>query len=260
MASACLICAQAMRRIVLMLALLLCSATSATAQAFAREVPLEASGGTFLVPVLINDTITLKFTLDSGASDVTIPEDVFLTLVRAETITAADLRAPRRYSLADGSTVTHPTFIIRSLKVGDLQLVNVFGSVSGRSGSLLLGQSFLSRLSTWSIDNRRGVLVFNTEVTVREPPRSYTPAPVAAYGGPVTDGVACADGHVQSLTSGPPFCQGRGGIAGYREGPSIPRSTAASGGGNIICQDGALQSLASGPPYCTGRGGIGGFR
>jgi surface antigen len=42
----------------------------------ATAIPLVSQGGTFLVPVLINGVIELHFTVDSGASDVTIPADV----------------------------------------------------------------------------------------------------------------------------------------------------------------------------------------
>jgi uncharacterized protein (DUF2147 family) len=49
--------------------------------------PLRVSGGTFVVPVEINGAITLNFTVDSGASDVVVPADVFSTLTRTGTIT-----------------------------------------------------------------------------------------------------------------------------------------------------------------------------
>ena len=44
-------------------------------------------GGTFVVPVRINDQITLKFVIDSGAADVSVPADVVMTLLRTGTIT-----------------------------------------------------------------------------------------------------------------------------------------------------------------------------
>jgi predicted aspartyl protease len=50
------------------------------------DVPLSSSGGVFAVPVEINGTITLEFAVDSGASDVIIPLDVFSTLKRTGTI------------------------------------------------------------------------------------------------------------------------------------------------------------------------------
>jgi predicted aspartyl protease len=36
---------------------------------------MRKDGGTYAVPVLINDTITLDFTVDSGASAVVVPAD-----------------------------------------------------------------------------------------------------------------------------------------------------------------------------------------
>jgi clan AA aspartic protease (TIGR02281 family) len=123
------------------------------------EVPLEDDGGTFVVPVTINDAISLKFTIDSGASDVTIPSDVASTLVRAGTISTGDYIGSKTFVLADGSTIPSPEFRIRSLRVGDVVLHDVVASVTGPDGSLLLGQTFLQRLKHWAIDNDRRVLV-----------------------------------------------------------------------------------------------------
>jgi hypothetical protein len=50
-------------------------------------------------------------------------------------------------------------FRIKSLKVGDRTLENVVGSAAAADGSLLLGQSFLGRFKSWSIDNTKHALV-----------------------------------------------------------------------------------------------------
>ena len=123
------------------------------------EVALRKERGLFLVPVLINSRISLDFILDSGAYDVSIPADVVLTLMRTGTLTAADFTGTNTYVLADGSTVPSKTFRINSLKVGDRVLKNVSGSLSPVEGSLLLGQSFLTRFKSWSVDNERQVLI-----------------------------------------------------------------------------------------------------
>ena len=125
------------------------------------EVVLEDDGGTFVVPVLVNDAITLKFTLDSGASYVAIPSDVVSTLVRTGTLSSTDFIGSTTVALADGTLIPSARFKIRSLKVGNVILSDVVGIVSDQKGSLLLGQSFLSRLAGWSIDNRRHVLLMN---------------------------------------------------------------------------------------------------
>jgi uncharacterized protein len=123
------------------------------------EVPLLPSGGTWTVPVSINDRITLDFTIDSGAADVSIPADVVMTLVRTGSLTDDDFLGKRTYTMADGTTVPSTIFRIRSLKVGNKVLENVTGSITSVNGQLLLGQSFLARFRSWSINNQRGVLI-----------------------------------------------------------------------------------------------------
>ena len=157
--------------------ILACLATSLFALALATPVlsetiPLKSDGGTFVVPVVINDKITLNFTLDSGAAAVSIPADVFSTLVRTGTILKSDYLDTQVYELADGTKTRSQRFHIRSLKVGGIELRNVTASVAPTAGSLLLGQSFLSRLGSWAIDNRRHVLVINESAGI---PTADTP-------------------------------------------------------------------------------------
>jgi clan AA aspartic protease (TIGR02281 family) len=124
-----------------------------------HSINMKREGGTYVVPVLINDAIKLDFVVDSGASDVSIPADVVLTLVRTGTITDKDFMGKRNYQLADGSSLPSPIFRIRSLKVGDFVVLNVTASVAPVQGTLLLGQSFLGHFKSWSMDNSKHVLV-----------------------------------------------------------------------------------------------------
>ena len=135
------------------------SAPSPHSSAFRSSIQMKKEGGTYVVPVLVNNAITLDFMVDSGASDVSIPEDVVSTLIRAGTIRDTDFIGEQTYVLADGSRVKSKTFRIRSLKVGDRVLENVTGSVADKKGTLLLGQSFLGRFKSWSIDNTKHALV-----------------------------------------------------------------------------------------------------
>ncbi len=123
-------------------------------------VPLQQNGsGTYVVPVLINNAISLKFILDSGATDVSIPADVVMTLMRTGTLKSSDFLGAQTYKLADGSTVPSTTFRIGSLTLGSQQVENVLGSVAPVNGPLILGQSFLGRFRSWSIDNVTHALV-----------------------------------------------------------------------------------------------------
>jgi predicted aspartyl protease len=120
---------------------------------------LKKDSGIFVVPVQINGAITLNFTIDSGAADVTVPADVFSTLTRTGTIGDADITGEQTYVLADGSKTKSVTFTIRSLRVGDKVVENVRGSVTSAQGSLLLGQTFLEPISKSSEeDNEAGEL------------------------------------------------------------------------------------------------------
>jgi hypothetical protein len=136
--------------------------------AAAESIPLKSERGTLVLPVLINDRITLDFVLDSGASDVSIPLDVFSTLRRTGTISDSELLPPTEYTLADGTVEKQMRFRIRTLKAGDFELHSVVGSVAPPQGELLLGQSFLRRLRNWSIDNKRRVLIINGRVAETE--------------------------------------------------------------------------------------------
>jgi len=129
------------------------------AGSFQKEIPLEKRRGVYELPVRINGIFTLKFILDTGASEVNIPADVALTLLRTGTIAERDFLPGKLYELADGSTLKSSRFNIRELEVGGIKISQVPASVGSAKGSLLLGQSFLGRLGSWSLDNRRHVLI-----------------------------------------------------------------------------------------------------
>lgn len=122
---------------------------------------LVETGGTFKVPAKINDQINLNFIVDSGAADVNVPADVVLTLIRTGTILESDFKGIQTYQLADGRKVQSRTFILRSVQVGNHTVQNVLASVTDVDGKLLLGQTFLKRIKSWSIDNSTKELVLN---------------------------------------------------------------------------------------------------
>ena len=124
-----------------------------------KRIPLRLSSNSYIVPVLINGRIWLDFTIDTGASDVSIPADVVSTLIRTGTIQDSDFIGTQTYVLADGSTAPSHVFLIRSLKLGDHIVRNVRGSIASPRAALLLGQSFLQNFKSWSIDNTKHVLL-----------------------------------------------------------------------------------------------------
>jgi clan AA aspartic protease (TIGR02281 family) len=122
-------------------------------------VAMEQEGGVYVVPVRLNGAITLNAVVDSGATDVSIPADVVLTLMRAKTISDKDFLGEQTYVLADGSRAPSSRFRIRSLKVGNSTIEDVDAIMAPANAVILLGQSFLGKFKSWSIDNDRHVLM-----------------------------------------------------------------------------------------------------
>ena len=125
------------------------------------EIPLRSTGGIFVVPASINGAVPANFIVDSGAADVSVPADVVRSLVRSGAVDKSDFTGKQTYVLADGSTVPASTFIIRSLKVGDIVIENVKGSVAPAGATGLLGQTFLQRFKWWSMNNNKHVLILD---------------------------------------------------------------------------------------------------
>ena len=63
------------------------------------------------------------------------------------------------YKNADGEVFQAQTFLIRSLKIGNVEAPNVQAKVSPSNAPPLLGQSFLKRFKSWSIDNSTQELI-----------------------------------------------------------------------------------------------------
>jgi clan AA aspartic protease (TIGR02281 family) len=129
--------------------------------ALAESIQLERQRGTYMVPVRINEAVNLPFVLDTGATEVAIPTDVFLTLLRTGTVSKSDFVGTGRYTLADGSEQLSDRFILHEMRVGDHVIRNVIANVVPVKGDPLLGQSFLSKLPSWTIDNDRHALILH---------------------------------------------------------------------------------------------------
>ena len=120
-------------------------------------------GGGFTIAGRINDAVPVTFILDTGASDVSIPDEVARELERAGKLERGDFIGTRTYVLADGSKVPSRRVLLRELTVGGQTVSNVTASI-GRPGSpALLGQSFLSKFASWTLDNERNVLVLQSK-------------------------------------------------------------------------------------------------
>ena len=128
-------------------------------QARLSNIELQPDHGTLAVPVVVNETLNLHFVVDSGASTVTIPADVARALIQKGKIKPSDRLGFREFRLADGSHARAEMIVLRSLRVGDRELKDVTASITPVGSPLLLGQTFLKRFKSWSVDNHKRVLM-----------------------------------------------------------------------------------------------------
>ena len=126
-----------------------------------EEISLRKQGNTYSVPVLVNGIIPIPFVLDTGAGDVLLPSDVVYTLLRTGTLQSSDFISRRPYILADGRELPSAQFKIRELQVGQHTARNVIAGVGRLGSDALLGQSFLSRFGSATIDYKRNILVLS---------------------------------------------------------------------------------------------------
>jgi clan AA aspartic protease (TIGR02281 family) len=142
------------------------SAATLSTAAWADDQPrqivaVEPKYGAFVVPVVLNDVLTAKFIVDSGAADVSITEDMASALIKSGTMTGADLLGSKTYMLADGTMHQGKIYRMASLRIGGMVMEDVTVRIATANSSLLLGQSFLRRLKSWSMDNARQVMIIN---------------------------------------------------------------------------------------------------
>ena len=126
----------------------------------ATEIQLTLINNVYEIPVTINNTVTLNFILDLGASDISLSPDVFLVLVKSGSITESDYIGNETYKFADGNSARSKVFNLKKIKIGNIEIENVRASISNSvEAPLLLGQSALKKLGQYNIDNNRSILI-----------------------------------------------------------------------------------------------------
>jgi clan AA aspartic protease (TIGR02281 family) len=150
--------------------------------ALAQTIQLQPHAGGYLIAGRVNGAVSLDFVLDTGASDVSIPEEAAQALMRAGTLAAGDFIGTATYVLADGSRVRSKRVTLRELRVGDQSVANVTASIAPAHSRPLLGQSFLSRFPSWMLDNQRHVLVLSGAAEAAAPAASERNSPARGQG------------------------------------------------------------------------------
>jgi clan AA aspartic protease (TIGR02281 family) len=124
-----------------------------------QKVNLKKENGVFLIDVEIGKA-DFVFILDSGASDCHISSSLEQELLKNKVIGIADYLPKGKYQLANGTIVETKRLKLPKVKVGNKIIEDVIVSVGSSVSPNLLGQSFLSKLLNWSIDNTNNTLNF----------------------------------------------------------------------------------------------------
>ena len=125
------------------------------------EVGMLSHNGVKHVRGVAGSNTVIMFVLDSGAGDVQLPRAAALDLALEGALTATGRKVT--FINADGVQTLAPVYILRSLTVGERTVHNVECNLTD-NGDPLLGQSFLGRLKSWSIDNAKQTLVLGTAI------------------------------------------------------------------------------------------------
>lgn len=116
------------------------SLSTVTSESGIHEVVLQRNrDGHYLANGKINNQV-VEFMLDTGASDVSVPETVARRL-------GLQRGAPRVYSTANGTITAYQT-LLPTLSLGDIVLYDVRASINPYmdDDTILLGMSFLKHL------------------------------------------------------------------------------------------------------------------
>jgi aspartyl protease family protein len=125
------------------------------------RVRLYGTSGSYRLIAHVNDSYSVAFVLDTGADSVLISLPLATELVRNGTLTEADMGEGTEVQTASGQIEAGLHVRLRSVEVGGVRVNNVHALVMENvpKFGMLLGQSFLRRLPSWSIDNQTGELV-----------------------------------------------------------------------------------------------------
>ena len=97
---------------------------------------------------------------DTGASDVTISSVEANFMLKNGYLSDKDIKGKRYYQVATGQISEGTVITLREIRLGDAVLKNVDASVvNSQQAPLLLGQSAMERLGSFTIDNQNNKLI-----------------------------------------------------------------------------------------------------
>lgn len=121
-------------------------------------VQMVYDGGVYKIPCRVNG-LGMDFILDTGASNVCLSMSRAEALLRYGYLSEDDFYGVGYSSIADGSIVDHLKLRIKDIEIGGLHLKNVEAIViAGQSAPLLMGQSALQKLGSYTINGNKLVI------------------------------------------------------------------------------------------------------
>lgn len=136
------------------------SNTKIVSSSKSKFIKLTESNGIYQIPVRFG-TLSKKFVLDSGASDITISSSLEKELLKNGLVNKKVNLADALYRVASGEVISHRRILISQINVGDFTVKNVIASVGNENTPLLLGKSFFDNFKSWSINNLDKMLQLN---------------------------------------------------------------------------------------------------
>ncbi|WP_262967254.1 retropepsin-like aspartic protease [Methylobacter psychrophilus] len=124
------------------------------------EIALTEHNGVYIMPITLNDSITVNGILDTGASEMFIPFNVIALLIQSKSIAIKDILKEGFYKLADGSTKIRERVNITKIVIGNNTFHNISAIVGANNSEILIGQSLLKNLS-YHVDNNKKILTLS---------------------------------------------------------------------------------------------------
>ncbi|MEP6793927.1 MAG: retropepsin-like aspartic protease [Saprospiraceae bacterium] len=122
------------------------------------------ANGVYLIPCALNG-LKMDFIFDTGASLVSISASEAEFMAKHEYIKESDMIETTELQVADGTKVNAIIVNLRRVDIGpSFSLFDVKAVIMpNQSAPLLLGQSVLSKLGDWSIDNSNATFIFKPD-------------------------------------------------------------------------------------------------
>jgi aspartyl protease family protein len=127
---------------------------------FINKLEMQLENGVRYIWIEVNG-IKLRFIFDTGASNICLSSAEAAVLFRQGTLLKEDILSLEYFQDATGRISEGTKINLRTVKIGNTELLNVDATVIDNvNAPLLLGQSVLERFGKIEIDNTNNVIIF----------------------------------------------------------------------------------------------------